>query len=128
MSRPCRALTRRNAPCRARPRHGGEYCFMHDPASREEAAQARQLGGKRRRREKTVRAAFAIADVHDLAGMQRVLEIAVLDTLALENSVARSRTIAYLVAVLLRWYEVADLNARLSMLEGFTLLGAPPND
>ena len=44
-----------------------------------------------------------------------------LDTLGLENSVARSRAIAYLIAVILRWHDVADLGARLRLLEQLTL-------
>ncbi|MCH7891115.1 MAG: hypothetical protein IH921_06390, partial [Gemmatimonadetes bacterium] len=51
------------------------------------------------------------------AGATRLLEIAALDTLSLENSVARSRTLAYLAQVALRALEVGDLEERLKDLE-----------
>jgi hypothetical protein len=49
--------------------------------------------------------------------VRRLLEIAVLDTLSLENSVARSRTLAYLAQVALKTLEVGEFEARLEALE-----------
>jgi hypothetical protein len=43
------------------------------------------------RREKPVAAAYDLAGLSDVGSVRRVLEIAVLDTLGLDNSVARSR-------------------------------------
>lgn len=49
--------------------------------------------------------------------IRRLLEIAVIDTFALENSVARSRTLAYLAQTALRCLEVGELEERLALLE-----------
>ena len=56
-----------------------------------------------------------------MADLRRVLEIAVTDTLELENSVARNRTLAYLVQVGLRAMEAGELAERLIALEAAVL-------
>ena len=49
-------------------------------------AEAGRLGGLRRRREKTVTAAYDLEGLATLDQIRRLLEIAVMDTLGLENS------------------------------------------
>jgi len=71
----------------------GTLCFWHAPDKSEEAAEARRLGGLRRKRERTIAGAYDLAALGSVEAIQRVLEIAVLDTLGLENSVARSRVL-----------------------------------
>ena len=61
------------------------------PKSREAAAEARRLGGLRRRREGTIGGAYALEGFRTDADLQRVLELALTDTLELENSIARAR-------------------------------------
>jgi hypothetical protein len=80
-------------------------------------AEARRLGGLRRRREKTVSGAYDFEGLGDVGQIRRLLEIAVLDTLSLENSVARSRTLAYLAQVALKTLEVGEFEERLEALE-----------
>jgi hypothetical protein len=90
---------------------------MHSPDHAEEMAEARRLGGLRRRREKTVSGVYDFDGLTDVAQVQRLLEIACLDTLSLENSVARSRTLAYLAQVALKALEVGELAERIEALE-----------
>jgi hypothetical protein len=90
---------------------------MHSPEHAEEMAEARRLGGLRRRREKAVSGAYDFDGLADVGQVRRLLEIAVLDSLALENSVARSRTLAYLAQVALKALEVGEFEARLEALE-----------
>jgi hypothetical protein len=71
----------------------GSHCFWHHPDKADEVAEAQRLGGLRRRRERTVAAAYDVAGLDDIGAVRRVLEIAVLDTLGLDNSVARSRVL-----------------------------------
>jgi len=103
--------------CGAPALRGEEFCLFHSPAHEEEAAEARRLGGLRRRKEKTVAGAYEFEGLGSVADIQRLLEIAVLDTLALENSVARSRTLAYLSQTALKCLEVGELEERLALLE-----------
>ncbi len=79
--------------CGAPPLKAGTRCYWHDPERSEEAAEARRLGGLRRKRERTVAAAYDLAGLGDIPSIRRVLEIALLDTLGLDNSVARSRVL-----------------------------------
>ena len=72
---------------------GEDYCFWHSPEHAEEADEARKLGGLRRRRERTVAGAFEFGGLQTVADIRRLLEVATIDTLSLENSVARSRTL-----------------------------------
>jgi len=49
--------------------------------------------------------------------VRRLVEVAVLDTLGLENSVARNRTLAYLAQTAARLLETGELEERLRALE-----------
>jgi hypothetical protein len=88
-----------------------DRCFWHHPDMADEVAEAQRLGGLRRRRERTVAAAYDLAGLDDIGAVRRVLEIAVLDTLGLENSVARSRVLVGSVAAAAKLIE-AEREAR----------------
>ncbi len=90
---------------------------MHDPEHSDEMTAARRLGGLRRRKEKAVSGAYDIEGLETVGQIRRLIEIAVLDTLGLENSVARSRTLAYLAQVALKALEVGEFQDRLRALE-----------
>ena len=115
--RVCKAVKDDGSQCEAAPLTGGEYCFWHDPEHAEEVAEAGRLGGLRRRREKTVSAAYDLEGLGSIQQVRRLLEIAALDTLGLENSVARSRTLAYLAQVALKALEVGEFQDRLQAIE-----------
>lgn len=113
----CTAHKDDGSPCRAPPLRDSAYCSMHDPAHADEMAEARRLGGLRRRKEKTVQNAFEIEGLETVGQIRRLLEISVMDTLSLENSIARSRTLAYLAVVSLKALEVGEIEDRLNGLE-----------
>jgi len=94
-----------------------EFCFAHSPDHREEAGEARRLGGIRRRREHVVRGSYDVDGLESVAGIRRLLEIAVVDTLALENSIARSRTLGYLATAASRLFRDVDVEDRVTALE-----------
>lgn len=96
---------------------GEDYCFWHSPAHTEEVEEARRLGGLRRRKERTVAGAYEFAGLATVSDIRRLLEVATIDTLSLENSVARSRTLAYLAQSALKCLEVGELEERLALLE-----------
>ena len=74
-------------------------------------------GGLRRRKEKTLSGAYEFQGLSSVPDIRRLLEIAVIDTLALDNSVARARTLAYLAQTALKCLEVGELEERVAMLE-----------
>ena len=71
----------------------------------------------RRRKEKAVEGAYDIEGLENVGQVRRLIHIAVLDTLSLENSIARSRSLAYLAQVALKALEVGEFEERLRSLE-----------
>ena len=124
--RRCRFIMADGRPCRSFPLAGEDFCLFHSPTHEEQAAEARRLGGLRRRKEKTVAGAYEFQGLRTVGDIQRLLEIAVLDVLALENSVARGRTLAYLGQTALKCLEVGELEERLEVLEAALLTRKVP--
>ncbi len=116
----CRFQKDNGEPCRATPMRGEEYCFWHHPEHTEEAAEARRLGGLRRRKEKITEGAYDFEGLESVTQIRRLLEVAVVDTLSLESSIARSRALAYLAQMALRALEVGELEERVRALENLT--------
>lgn len=105
--RSCTHEGRDGRPCSATPQRGKPLCFWHDPSTAEEAAEARRLGGLRRRREKTVAAAFEFEGLASPEAIRRVLETAAIDALGLDNSVARVRVLIAVSATAAKLVELA---------------------
>ena len=113
----CAGMKENGQPCRAPKLQEGDYCLMHSPEHAQEMAEARRLGGLRRRREVAVSGAFDFVGLQTVADIRRLLEVAVLDTLGLENSISRARTLAYLATTAIKLLEVGELEQRLASLE-----------
>jgi hypothetical protein len=103
--------------CRSWPIRGEPYCLWHSPDREEEAADARRLGGLRRRREKAVSGAYDFAGLDSIPAIRRILEIATIDTLGLDNSIVRSRTLISAAVAAAKLLETGELEARLTVLE-----------
>ena len=95
----------------------GPFCFWHTPEREEDAAEARRLGGLRRRRERTVSGAYDFAGLATIESIRRILEIAVLDVLGLENSIARARLLISGALAAAKLLEAGELADRLAELE-----------
>jgi hypothetical protein len=115
--RTCAFIKQGGERCRQSPLHDEDFCFWHSPEHEKEAAEARRLGGLRRRREKTVEGAYAIDGIETITAIRRVLEIAILDALGLENSLNRSRVLISAAVAAARLLEVGELEERLASLE-----------
>ena len=126
--RRCQALNKQGRPCGAPPLREGSLCFAHAPETKEAAAEARRLGGRRRRREGTIKGAFDLEEIKTGAGLRRILEVALLDVFELENSVPRARTLAYLVSVAARVQEQTEFEACLRALEAGVWREVPDAD
>ena len=107
-------------PCGSPPLHGGEFCFMHSPERIKEVQDARHLGGLRRKRESAISSAFLLESLKSIEGVRRLIDLAALDTAALDNSVARNRTLLYAAVVALNALEKGDLEERIAALEEIT--------
>ena len=115
--RSCPETNQNGHPCQSPPVTDSQFCRMHSPEHSAEVAEARRLGGLRRRREVAVSGAYDFSGLERVADIRRILEIAVLDTLGLDNGVSRSRTLAYLAVAAIKLLEVGVMEQRLEALE-----------
>lgn len=120
MARPrCTFRKENGLPCGAPALLEDQFCFWHSPDHATEAADARRLGGLRRKREGTIAGAYQVDSLDSLQGVRRLVDIAVLDALGLDNSVARVRILLYAAQVATKLLEVGELEERLQALESF---------
>lgn len=117
VGRACTYLHPDGRRCRATPMRDALFCFWHSPEREEEAAEARRLGGLRRRRERTVSGAYDFVGLGSVKSIRRIVEIATIDVLGLENSIARSRVLLSAALAAARLLEVGELEERLATLE-----------
>jgi hypothetical protein len=103
---------------------------VHDPANAAEAAEALRLGGLRRKRELITQGAYEFESLTTVADIRRLLEIATVDTLGLENSmensIARNRTLIAATMAALKLLETGELEERVRSLEAAVLQPRPP--
>ena len=104
-------------PCQMAPLRDRPYCFAHDPERAEEAAEARKLGGLRRRKEGTIAVAYDLPGLDSVAGIRRVLDIVVADGLGLETGVAKLRILIAVAGAATNLLKVGELEDRLTVLE-----------
>ena len=117
MTARCRSRNEGGEGCRQAPLRGGAFCFWHSATTRKEAAEARRLGGLRRRREGTVAGAYAFEGLESVPEIRRLLAIAATDTLTLENSIPRARALVALALAAAKLLEEGELEERLTALE-----------
>lgn len=103
--------------CRAGPQRERPFCFAHDPERAAEAADARRMGGLRRRKEGTIAVAFDLPGLDSVDGIRRVLDIVVADGLGLENGVARLRILIAAATAATGLLKVGELEDRMAVLE-----------
>jgi hypothetical protein len=75
------------------------------------------VGGSRRRKEVAVGGAYDFEGLDSVAQIRRLLEVAAIDTLQLENSVARSRTLVYVAHSAAQLLQAGELESRLARIE-----------
>ena len=115
--RQCAFILRSGETCRMHPLQNSEFCWAHSPERKKDVQEARRLGGLRRKRESTISGAYQFESLNSVEGIRRIVLIAVLDALSMENSMSRARTLAYLAQVALHMLEVGDIEQRVSALE-----------
>ena len=115
--RSCQGIREGGGPCRAAPLRDSDYCLMHSPEHAEEMAEARRLGGQRRRREVTLAGVYDLEELDSVRSMRRLLTIAATDVLSLENSIARARVLVSIALAASRLVEVGELDERMRAIE-----------
>jgi hypothetical protein len=117
LQRTCTAIKQGGERCRTVPLRDRPFCFWHDPEQAEAATEARRLGGLRRRREGTLQGAYEFDGLGSVLDIRRLLEIAVMDALGLDNSIARARVLIAAALAGARLLEVGELEERVRSLE-----------
>jgi hypothetical protein len=97
---------------------GSDFCYWHDPGMAEARRQSRAKGG-RARHGRTVKPPSGRDPVTvEVAGdVLPILERAINDVLALENSISRARAVGYLCGQVVKAFEVTELQERVEALE-----------
>ena len=113
----CTATTTTGRPCQAPAQQGRPFCFAHDPERAAERADARQRGGYNRRTPKATDPEGYPTRLRSVGDVQALLERALADTWAQENSGARTQALVRLAHGALKALEVGDLEERLARLE-----------
>ena len=114
--------------CRAGPQLDRPFCYAHDPERAADAAEARRLGGLRRRKEGTLAIAFDLPGLDTVDGIRRVFQIALADLLGLDNSIARARALIATGGAATKLLMLGDHEARLAALEAIVQRRASADD
>ena len=109
----CRGISNEGQRCRASRLRDSDYCVFHDPEHADAIREGRRRGGLRRRREGTVAAAYDFDGLSTIEELQRLLEVATMDTLSLENSIARNRALVAIAQARARLLETGEHEERL---------------
>ena len=114
----CQATTQNGTPCQAYALDGSDYCFHHDPAQAAQRLAARSKGGLARhgRHIGPVGQAEPV-ELDTMADVATLLRQTINDTLNLENSLQRARTIGYLSGLFIKALDMAALEQRVIALE-----------
>src|SRR5450759_5794646 len=115
--RSCTFLMPDGRACRAGPQRDRPYCFSHDPERAEEAAEARRLGGLRRRKEGTIAVAYDLPGLDTVAGIRRLLDIVVTDGVGMDNGIPRLRALISTAVAATNLLKVGEFEERLAALE-----------
>jgi hypothetical protein len=117
IKRACAYAKTDGQPCQMAPLRDRPYCFSHDPERAEEAADARRLGGLRRRKEGTIAVAYDLPGLDSVTGIRRLLDIVVTDGIGLENGIPRLRALIATAVAATNLLKVGEFEDRLANLE-----------
>src|SRR5450759_522582 len=117
VGRACTHQSPEGRACRATPLRDATLCFWHSPDTADELAEARRMGGLHRRKKRTVATIYGFGGLRSIEDHQALLETVAVETLGLENTIARNRALTTIVTTGARLLELGDLAARLAALE-----------
>ncbi len=113
----CKSRNENGEQCRAKALKNKKYCFMHDPTSARKRAEARKLGGKRRRVDHAGDSAGLPTKVRSIAEVMMILDYTLTEVVPMENSIARGRLLIALSDAYIKALEIGELESRLEAIE-----------
>jgi hypothetical protein len=90
---------------------------MHDPAHAAEVEESRKIGRQRQRRYVAIQGSYDLDGLSTTDDRLRVIEMVTLDILTLENTLARARTVGYLMAQADKLAKSSEMEERMAALE-----------
>jgi hypothetical protein len=103
--------------CRATPMRDGPFCFWHSTETADELADAQRMGRLHRRKKRTVAVIYGFGGLRTVEDNQALLETITIETMALDNSIARNRALNSMLTTGIKLVETGDLAARIEALE-----------
>jgi len=103
--------------CRANSLRGESLCFWHSPDTAEELTEARRMGGLHRRKKRTVATIYGFGGLRSIEDHQALLETVVIETMTLENSIARNNAVTRMILAGSKLIELSDLASRVAAIE-----------
>jgi len=117
MANRCKAINKFGEPCGGYALTGSEYCYIHDPARAADRAKTRKLGGHNRRTAHGGDSSTLPKTVRTMMDVYQVLDYTLAETIALDNSIIRTRALIALSEAYIHALEVGELEARILKLE-----------
>jgi hypothetical protein len=75
------------------------------------------MGGLHRRKKRTVATIYGVGGLRSIEDHQALLETVVIETMALENSLARNSAVTRMIATGAKLIELGDLASRIAAIE-----------
>ena len=94
-----------------------DFCFWHDPVTQKDADQARALGRSNRKKEHALAGIYEVEGLESVEQIRRVLEVALMGELGMENSHNRARVLIAVASAAARLLEVGELEKRVAGIE-----------
>ena len=114
----CKATRRDGRPCGAYAVEGSDFCYWHDPALTDERRANSARGGHARHGRKLgTTGGGEPVTLESVADVLPLLARELAAVLSLEKSVSRARAVGYLAGVVIKAFEVSDLQERVEALE-----------
>jgi hypothetical protein len=121
LKRTCKGTNERGEACAQAPGSDRDYCFWHDPELEKEREEARRAGGIARRRELVLREVYGIEGADGLADAGRMIDLATVVLLGLDNSVPKARGLLNAAQTLMKMVEVGKLAEDVAAMKSVVL-------
>lgn len=112
----CRAKNRHGEPCQASA-NGNGFCFTHDATKGKERAIARRKGGLQRITPHVADPALVPKETRTIEGVMIILDYALQESLALNNSIQRGRLLVSIAHGYIEAIKTGELEHRLEAVE-----------
>lgn len=110
----CTFIKKNGERCQARKLRDSSYCYFHSTEVVMARAEARRRGGLARHGDKGETGSYVIKSPQDIL---IILTDAINDTMSLDNSTSRAKAIGYLCQIIIKGFEITEIENRLRALE-----------